>query len=148
MFPLLTTNAVAVSDEQYEKESALNKIVNIACTAFDIPDEDDILERVIERESCLSTGIGLEVAVPHCRSSQVSHVVLAALLLRNAVDYNSVDGKPVKLIFLIISPLDDFTGHLESLSSISHAISDETLRSELLNSENADALFRKLRTIP
>lgn len=144
MFARLEKNAVFVCNDCRDKEEALGKLVNLACNVFGIGNCDEIFSKVIEREAKLSTGIGLEIAVPHCRSEQVSSVLIGVLLIPDGINYNSVDGKPVKLIFLIISPKTDIQGHIVALSTISHTISDETLRQKLLNSKTSEELYLNL----
>ncbi len=141
MFEHLSKDAVIVADEQMDKEGALRAIIERTCEVFGIPDRDSILSSIIDRESRLSTGIGLGIAVPHCRSDMVQHIVMAVMLIPSGVDYNSVDGQPVKLIFLIISPTHDVQGHIACLSTISHAVSDEETRSALLNAPNSEVLY-------
>ena len=147
MFTKLIKNAVVICDENLVKEEALERIINLACTEFYIPDCNEIFSMVFERETKLSTGIGLEIAVPHCRSEQVKSVITAAMLVPSGIEYNSIDGKPVKLIFLIISPKNDIQGHIACLSAISHAISDENTRLKLLNSASSDELYENLTGI-
>lgn len=147
MFAHLDRNAVIVTDDILTKEQALTRLVGRACEVFGLYDPDEVLTALIDRESKLSTGIGLEVAVPHCRTPQVRHVVMAAMLAKHPVEYNSVDMLPVRLILLLLSPEHDITGHLASLSSISLATSDEAIRSELLSAADPETLFRCLERI-
>jgi len=147
MFTKLRKNMVIIYNENLDKEEALERIIKLACTEFNIPDCDEIFSMVFERETKLSTGIGLEIAVPHCRSEQVQSVITAAMLVPSGIEYNSIDGKPVKLIFLIISPINDIQGHIACLSAISHAISDESTRLKLLNSTSSDKLYENLAEI-
>ena len=147
MFDDLKREAVLVTDDPIEKEEALNLIIERACSTYSIAGRDAILSAIIDRESKLSTGIGLGIAVPHCRSDAVREIAMAVLLIRGGVEYNSVDGRPVKLIFLIISPTHDVQGHIACLSTISHAVSDEETRMKLLNSRTADELSANLAGI-
>ena len=96
-----------VVNEPLDKEEALGRIIHKACSVFSISDCDTILSAIIDRESKLSTGIGLGIAVPHCRSDKVRNIIIAVMLLTPGIEYNSVDGQPVRLIFLIISPTQD-----------------------------------------
>lgn len=144
MFESLKREAVLYVQEPVDKEEALNRIVGRACEVFRIPDCDSILAAIIDREGKLSTGIGLGVAVPHCRSEKVQKIITAVLLLAEGIDYNSVDGQPVRLIFLIISPTQDVQGHIACLSIISHAVSDEETRKRIMDSRSSDELYENL----
>ena len=141
MFEHLSKDTVIVADDQLDKEDALRIVIERTCDVFKIPNRDTILSSIIDRETKLSTGIGLGIAVPHCRSDMVQHIIMAVMLIPSGVDYNSVDGQPVKLIFLIISPTHDVQGHIACLSTISHAVSDDETRSALLNSRTSEELY-------
>ncbi len=145
MFENLKREAVMFVREPMDKEEALNRIIFRACEVFRIPDCDSILSSIIDRESKLSTGIGLGVAVPHCRSEKVQKIITAVMLAARSIEYNSVDGQPVRLIFLIISPVHDVQGHIACLSTISHAVSDEETRKRLMDSRSDEELFDNLR---
>ena len=147
MFNNLKKEAIIITNERMDKEEVLNRIIITACKAFSINECDSILSAIIDRESKLSTGIGLGIAVPHCRSDKVQHIAIAVMLLKEGIEYNSVDGQPVRLIFLIISPLHDVQGHIAALSTISHAVSDEEARLRLLNSKNDEELYKNLTEI-
>ena len=73
--------------------------------------------------------------------------VSAVILFTRGIEYNSVDGQPVKLMFLIVSPTEDVRGHIACLSAISHAVSDEEIRQKLINAEKPDELFEHFRSI-
>lgn len=144
MFESLKKEAVIIDNESQDKEEALNRIIRRTCEVFRLSDCDSIISSIIDRESKLSTGIGLGVAVPHCRSDKVQKIIMAVMLHIPGIEYNSVDGQPVHLMFLIISPIHDVQGHIAYLSTISHAVSDEEMRLRLLNSRTPDELYDNL----
>jgi len=137
-------DAVVVNQNALEKDEALEYIIDLVCSVDGIDDCDEISKLIIDREARLSTGIGLEIAVPHCRVDSVHRIVVGAMLVPGGVDYNAVDGLPVKLIILLISPADDIRGHLACLSSISHAVSDESVRVNLLGSKTREELYENI----
>lgn len=143
----LIREAVAIVDTVSDKEEALSLLVSMTCEAQSIDYVDEILDAVLERESSLSTGIGLEIAVPHCRNDKLTNIINGALLVTSGVNYNAVDGKPVRLMFFIASPSNDIQGHLSCLSEISHAVADEDVRKTLLSCHSADNLFDMLTSI-
>ena len=140
----LDEEAVIVIRGKMEKDEALETIIRLVCNVYDIGDFEEIYKLIFERESSLTTGIGLEVAVPHCRIKSVAGVVAGALLAPRGIDYNSVDGKPVKLILLLISSEHDVSNHLACLSSVSHAVSDENSRLRLLQSTTPAELYENI----
>lgn len=145
MFENLKKEAVMYVPEPLEKEEALTWLIQRACQEYQIPDHESILGAIIDRESKLSTGIGLGVAVPHCRSDKVQTITTAVMLTAGGIDYNSVDGQPVRLLFLIISPMHDVQGHIACLSVISHAVSDDDTRKRLMDSQSDAELYANLQ---
>jgi len=141
----LKREAVTIEPDIREKDEALERLIRLVCDVYHIDDCDTVYRLIIDREGRLSTGIGLEVAVPHCRIGNVKRIVAGAMLLPNGIDYNSVDGLPVKLIILLLSPESDIRGHLACLSSISHTVSDERLRGKLLSRKEESELFDIIR---
>ena len=138
-------SAVAVTDEKLTKEQALEMVTHLFCSAYGISSEDEILHRIIKREEKLSTGIGLGIAVPHCHIDSVESTSLCALLVTKSVDFNSVDGAPVKLIFLLISPVDDVQAHIACLSAISFAGTDDVVRKRMLNAKSNAKLYKLIK---
>jgi len=143
----LKKEAILISHDTPDKETALHMIIDLACTTCHVSFRDEITSAIMERENKLSTGIGLGIAVPHCRNDQMKEPVSAVILFTRGIEYNSVDGQPVKLMFLIVSPTEDVRGHIACLSAISHAVSDEEIRQKLINAEKPDELFEHFRSI-
>ena len=143
----LKKEAVAFCRDAVTKEEALHKVIELACSAFEISSPDEITALIMERENKLSTGIGLEVAVPHCRSDSVQTRISAALFIPSGIEYNSVDHLPVKLIFLVVSPAADVQGHIACLSSIAQAVSDEEIRRKIIRAASPDELFDLLNSV-
>lgn len=84
-----------------------------------VPDSDLTYRRLVEREELGSTAIGSGVAIPHCKMENLRRVEVAIGLSREGVEFESEDGKPVQLFFLVISPADSPAAHLRSLAAIS-----------------------------
>ena len=143
----LIKEAVAFSHKALTKEEALYQVIELICSAYNIDSHDDIIASIMERENKLSTGIGLEIAVPHCRIDMIESRMSAVLFVPSGIEYNSVDRLPVKLIFLIVSPTIDVQGHIACLSSIARAVSDENTRCKLIGAESQEELFMILSTI-
>ena len=143
----LKKEAVAFCHDAIAKEEALHRVIELACSAFTLPSSDEITASIMERENKLSTGIGLEIAVPHCRSDSVKMRVSAVLFIPSGIEYNSVDRLPVKLIFLVVSPSADVQGHIACLSSIARAVSDEEIRRKLVSAVSPNELFDLLVSV-
>ncbi len=142
----LTKDAVAFCRDAVTKEDALHRVIDLACSTFEISSPDEITASIMKRENKLSTGIGLEVALPHCWSDIVKTRISAVLFIPSGIEYNSVDHLPVKLIFLVVSPTDDVQGHIACLSSIAHVVSDEEIRRKVIRAASPDELFGLLNS--
>lgn len=100
--------------------------------------KDEYLKLVIKREEEGTTGIGEEIAIPHGKGDSISAPGLAAMVIPNGVDFKALDGKPVKLLFLIAAPNTKDNIHLEVLSRLSTLLMDEKFRKQLLQAKSKE----------
>lgn len=139
---LLKKDSIDLNVEASNKEEILKKVVELMNKNENITDEGKYLELVMKREEEGSTGIGEEIAIPHGKGDSVSAPGLAAMVIPNGVDFESLDGKPVKLLFLIAAPNTKDNVHLEVLSRLSTLLMDEKFRKELLNAKSKDEFLK------
>ncbi|MFL5402868.1 MAG: PTS sugar transporter subunit IIA [Gemmatimonadales bacterium] len=104
----------------------------------------DVLGAVEEREAGWSTGVGFGVAIPHARSSAVSELTLVCGVSRDPVPYDSIDGEPVRLFFLIVGPEASGGQHVKILSRIARLVRRETLRQRLCEAQTAEEFYAAL----
>jgi PTS system nitrogen regulatory IIA component len=103
-----------------------------------------VLSAVEEREAGWSTGVGFGVAIPHARSSAVSELAVVCGVSRDPVPYDSIDGEPVRLFFLIVGPEASGGQHVKVLSRIARLVRRENLRQRLCQAQNADEFYEAL----
>lgn len=103
-----------------------------------------VLEAIEERENVLSTGIGFGVAIPHARSSAVRELSVVCGLSPVPVPYDSIDGDPVRLFFLIVGPEAAAGQHVKILSRIARLVRKENLRQQLCQADTADQFYAAL----
>lgn len=103
-----------------------------------------ILECLNAREKLGATGYGAGTAIPHCRSDGLSRVRGFFVRLAEPVDYGAVDGEPVDLVFLLLSPTDAGVAHLKALASVSRLLRDEDMAKKLRGARSSDALYALL----
>jgi mannitol/fructose-specific phosphotransferase system IIA component (Ntr-type) len=101
----------------------------------------DVLAAVEEREAVLSTGIGFGVAIPHARSSAVSELTLVCGVSPERVPFDSIDGEPVQIFFLIVGPESTAGQHVKILSRIARLVRRENLRERLCRAQTADEFY-------
>lgn len=139
---LLKKDSIDLNVEASNKEEVLKKAVELMNKNGNITDKDKYLELVMKREEEGSTGIGEEIAIPHGKGDSISAPGLAAMVIPNGVDFESLDGKPVKLLFLIAAPNTKDNVHLEVLSRLSTLLMDEKFRKELLNAKSKEEFLK------
>lgn len=139
---LLKKDSIDLNVETSNKEEILKKAAELMSKNGNIIDKDEYLKLVMKREEEGSTGIGEEIAIPHGKGDSISAPGLAAMVIPNGVDFKSLDGKPVKLLFLIAAPNTKDNVHLEVLSRLSTLLMDEKFRKELLNAKSKDEFLK------
>lgn len=108
-------------------------------------DSDALYQRLWEREKLGSTAIGSGVAIPHCKMKELDEVVVAIGVSKRDVDFESEDGEPVRLLFLVVSPDDKPADHLRSLAAISKWVKSDSHVEALLKTEDPDEIHRLLK---
>ncbi|MCP5505301.1 MAG: PTS sugar transporter subunit IIA [Chlamydiales bacterium] len=132
--------------EETTRDQALEKLVSALEDAGEIADKEAFLEAIIKREKIVSTGIGMGVAIPHAKLPSFNRFFLAVGLqkTKEGIEWDALDGAPVRLIFMIGGPASLQTEYLKILSRLTAAIKDEDRRKKLLGStsqEEVIALF-------
>lgn len=128
-----------------DKESAINELIDALDEAGRIKDKQEVKQVVFAREETRSTGIGSGIAIPHGKCGAVTDLVIALGIARESIDFDSVDGRPVRIIILVVSPQDQTGAHIQALASISRVMLDEQFREALETSENPEEAYRLLQ---
>ena len=136
---LLTSERVGIGLDVPDKADLLRRIVGLAATSPAVRDAARLLADVEAREATLSTGVGDGLALPHARSSAVTETVAAVATLAVPVDYDALDGAPVRLVLLIASPDSDPAAHVRLLGRISRLLVLPGMRDALLAAPDAGA---------
>ena len=132
---LLSTSAIQINGSANSKEELISKMVDLMANNGNIINKEEYKRVVLEREKEGTTGIGEGIAIPHGKTDAVSKPGLAAMVVPNGVEFNSLDGQPARLIFLIAAPNTKDNVHLDVLSRLSTLLMDTKFREELLNAE-------------
>lgn len=135
---LLTKDSIELSGRVSDKKEALEKMIGLMNKTGKIKDTDKYKRGVLAREKEGTTGIGEGIAIPHCKSDAVTAPGLAAMVVPDGVDFDSLDGEKVKLIFLIAAPDTKDNVHLDVLSRLSVLLMDEQFTSRLINAETVE----------
>ena len=127
------------------KEEVLSDIVNTLHKCRKIKDKEEILHVLLEREKKGTTGIGNSLAIPHARIEDLKEVILYVGVSKRGIDFSSVDGKPVRVIVLFLTPVTESGTHLKILSKLAAILSDRVFISELSNARTDEELYRILK---
>lgn len=124
----ISQGAIQATLSSNDKESVIGELVDSLQAAGEISsaDREDIVKAILKREELGSTGIGRGIAVPHTKHPSVKKLVGTVGVSASGVEFESLDGEPVQLFFLLISPPDRPSDHLRALENISRQLRDET----------------------
>jgi fructose-specific phosphotransferase system IIA component len=137
---------VKVPLEAKDKESAIIELIDLLDSNGLLQGRDSVQEAVMTREKTRSTGIGSGIAIPHGKCKSVKELVMSMGIVPEGMDFQSVDDKPVKIIILLVSPLDQTGPHIQALASISRLMLDEEFKSKLEQSSSADEFYDLLHS--
>lgn len=138
---LLTPDRIKIPLTSGSKDELLRELVEIVGSDQVIRDRDEVLRAVLEREAVLSTGIGNGVAIPHGKSPAVTELALAAGVTRDAVEFEALDGHPVRLFFLLVGPESAAGQHVKALSRISRLLRRDSFRSRLVSARTPEEFY-------
>lgn len=134
---LLKVESIDLKAKPQNKAAALEHLITLMERGGNIADKEEYKACVLRREEEGSTGIGEGIAIPHAKTSAVKAPGLAAMLVQDGVDFDSLDGEPAKLFFLIAAPDTEDNVHLDVLSHLSMLLMNDDFRSELLKAGSA-----------
>ena len=118
------------------KDEALQEVVQKTIAGMGLPEGERFSKAIFDREKIVSTGIGMGVAIPHAKLTEYNNFFISVAILKSGIDWNALDGAPVRLIFLIGGPDDKQTEYLQILSTLTSVIRDEELRKNLIGASS------------
>ena len=135
---LLDKRSIDLNGKPGSKSEAIDQVVDLMLKSEKIRDKEAYRKEVYRREEESTTGIGEGIAIPHGKCDAVIKPGLAAMVVKDGVDYDSLDGEPVNLIFLIAAPITKDNVHLDVLSKLSRLLMDEQFSEDLKNAKDVD----------
>lgn len=142
---ILKRESVLLSLSGGSKEEIIGRLVEALPIREGAPTvRQEVLRAVLERERVMSTGIGRGVAIPHAKTDRVEGLMAAVGIAEDAVPFDSIDGKPVKIFFLIVSDPKTTSPHIRALSQISRVLNDRAKKQALENAKSVDDVFAAL----
>ena len=129
------------------KEDAIRELAQLMRGAQEVVDFERFLEDVFERERLGTTGIGDGIAIPHARTNAVGQLVIALGRSARGVEFESLDGKKVKLLFLMGTPEGSVSHYLKILAQLTRILKEGAFREKLLKAQDAEAVVTLYREI-
>ena len=127
------------------KLDVLNELAEVVARKHPNISQSRLVDVLLEREKLGSTAIGEGIAIPHGKLPNLDGVVAAFARSREGVDFNSLDGGPTRLFFLLVAPEDSSGAHLKALARVSRLLRNREFRDRLLGADGADALYQAIR---
>ena len=141
---ILSPETVLLPLRSVNKTDIIKQLVQILNTAGKINDLDKVLKAVLDREAVMSTGVGEGVAIPHGKSDAAPTIVAALGIAEEPVDFESIDEKPVRLIWLLVGPPGRTGPHLKALSRISRLMHRQDFRNRLIQAPSPKDVLHEI----
>ena len=138
----LDKRAITANLKATDKESAVRELVDLLTSAGDIKNKEELIKSVLTRESLGSTGIGQGIGIPHAKTQTVKSLVAAFGLSQIGVNFESLDGEPVHIFFLLVAPEESAGPHLKALARISRMLKDKHFRDMLRKAKDEKEVLR------
>ena len=131
--------------ESDSKDAALLEMLENLSDKGVISQKEAIVEGIFQREKLMSTGIGLKIGIPHVRMDGIDDLMMAVGLARTELaDYESLDGEPVRLIFMILAGANQHTQHIKTMAAISSRVRNPILREMLMQADDTQTIYELL----
>ena len=139
----LSADATTVNLKSQKKEDVIEELVNLFIKAgtIDKKHKKRIIEVLLAREALGATAVGQGIAIPHGKCEFVDHLVGAIGISKEGIDFDSLDGEPAYLFFVLIAPMDSAGPHLKALARISRLLKDKCIRDSLKAAQDENTLF-------
>ncbi|MGL6064360.1 MAG: PTS fructose transporter subunit IIABC [Fusobacteriaceae bacterium] len=141
---MITKNLINLDLKAKNKEEAIEELVTMLFNEKKIADKEEFKKEILKREMKSSTGLEEGIAVPHAKSKTVITPSIVFGRIKNGIDYDSLDGEPTKMIFMIAAPEGATDSHIETLSKLTTTLLEEDVIDKILNSETKDEILNVL----
>jgi len=140
---ILTPQRTQMGAQCTSKKRLIEHISNFIADNIEDAQSDDIFDRLIAREKLGSTGIGEGIAIPHSRLRECQDTIGALFVLKEPVDFDAIDRKPVDIVFVLLVPEEATEQHLQTLKMLAEKFNQEDFRNRLRQAQSDEALFQQ-----
>lgn len=141
----LNLDSIAIDIKSTTKKDVIVELCTLLHKNGKIAELDPVVTALLEREKLGSTGIGQGIAIPHGKSPTVEKLVAAMGISRRGIDFESLDGEPVHVIFLLVASTDSSGGHLKALARISKLLKDKFFRQSLRDARSVEDIQKIIK---
>jgi len=143
----LNEKAVAADLKSQDKTSVIKELVDLLIKSGQLKpkDKDVVVKVLLNREALGSTGIGQGVAIPHGKCEFVTELIGAFGVSKSGIKFDSLDGEPANIFFLLLAPIESSGPHLKALARISKLLKDKYFRDSLKNADSEKTLIRIIK---
>ncbi|MBN1526929.1 MAG: PTS sugar transporter subunit IIA [Candidatus Omnitrophica bacterium] len=138
----LDKKAVTANLKATDKEGVIKELVELLANVGGIENKEEMVKAVLAREALGSTGIGQGIGIPHAKTADVKNLVAAFGLSQKGVNFDSLDGEPAHIFFLLVAPEESAGPHLKALARISRMLKDKYFRDLLKKAKDEKEVLR------
>ena len=124
------------------KTDAIRELINLLASNGDVPDPAKVLEAVLDREATRTTGIGYGLAIPHGKTAGAAALTMAIGKCATPIDFQAIDGRPVSIVWLLVSPPDKSVAHIATLARITKLMMVDRFRIEMNRATDAESVIK------
>lgn len=147
LMDFLNPEAISANLQATNKKEAIKELVELLIKAGEVKekDKDKVVKVLLEREALGSTGIGQGIGIPHGKFGAARRLIGACGISRKGVDFESLDGEPVYIFFLLVAPEDSAGPHLKALARVSRLLKDKYFRDSLKVAKDEKTLIKTIK---
>ncbi len=138
---ILQPTCIKVPLDNTEKEAVITELIDLLDANGLLSNRDIVLDAVLTRERTQSTGTGAGIAIPHGKCKGVRELVMALGIAHEPIQFGSIDGKPVTILFLLVSPADQTGLHIQALARISRLMLNEQFKATIEKATSAEEVY-------
>lgn len=138
---LIKESTIKLNVTATDKNAIIDEMIDVLENDGVIKDRNKFKEDILKREDLSNTGIGFGIAIPHAKSIEVNEPRIAVGIAKSGIDYGSIDGKDINMIFMIAVNDDESDLHLKALANLSRRLIHEDFRNDLLNAKSKEEIL-------
>ena len=142
LLKLLSAEVICVDAVLQDKADAIEQLVQLVATQPQVEDVDELRKAIFKREATMSTGVGAGIALPHAKTDATSRMVASLCIAKQPLAFDAFDQQPVRILLLLVAPIDDALQHIRLLGHISRMMSRPAFCARLLETQDATAVLR------